>query len=250
MGRGPVPDTPNANPPTKTNKGTADDTYSPSSASGGGMGSGPAFDQLVDDASVRTLFERDFPDLIAHAPDYLDQFRDNPTGLLGTLYLDRWYHDDRAVLIGDAAHAIVPFHGQGMNCAFEDCAALVEALDSTKDSLDWQALFADFQARRKRNSDAIARMALENYVEMRDAVADPRYLLRRALEQELARRHPRHFQPRYSMVMFSRLPYSEAEARGAAQKAILEEAIAGLDSIDQVDMDALERRLGLERPMG
>jgi kynurenine 3-monooxygenase len=205
----------------------------------------PAFDRLTDDASVRTLFERDFADLIPHAPDYLDQFRHNPTGLLGTLYLDRWHHADRAVLVGDAAHAIVPFHGQGMNCAFEDCAALIEALDAAGGEPDWTALFARFQAERKPNADAIARMALENYVEMRDKVADPRWLLRRALEQTLARRHPERFLPRYSMVMFTRLPYVEALARGERQQAVLERAIEGLESLAQVDLAAVERELGL-----
>lgn len=204
-----------------------------------------AFDRLDSDAAVKAMFERDFASLLPHAPDYLDQFRENPVGLLGTLYLDRWYHGDRAVLIGDAAHAIVPFHGQGMNCAFEDCVALIEALDAAGKTPDWAALFAGFQDTRKPNADAIAAMALENYVEMRDAVADPRYQLRRALEQALALRHPGRFLPRYTMVMFTRLPYAEAQARGAEQKRILEDAIAGCEHLGQVDMTALERRLGL-----
>jgi kynurenine 3-monooxygenase len=250
MGRGPVSDKLPANPQAEPNKNTPDDTTPPSPACGGGMGSGPiadstspSFEQLVDDASVRALFERDFADLIPHAPDYLAQFRDNPTGLLGTLYLQRWHHGGRAVLLGDAAHAIVPFHGQGMNCAFEDCVALAEALDDAGDSPDWAALFARFQAERKPNADAIAWMALENYVEMRDAVADPRYLLRRALEQLLAKRHPGTFLPRYSMVMFTRLPYAEALARGADQLRILEEATAGHQQLDTIDMENLEQRL-------
>ncbi len=202
-----------------------------------------SFDHLDSDTAVQALFERDFADLIVHTPDYLQQFRDNPTGLLGTLYLDRWYHADRALLIGDAAHAIVPFHGQGMNCAFEDCAALVQALDAAGDSPDWNTLFANFQALRKPNADAIAQMALENYVEMRDAVADPRYQLRRALEQALARRKPGSFLPRYTMVMFTRIPYATALARGEQQRQVLEEAIAGHDRLDSIDMVALQRRV-------
>ncbi len=119
------------------------------------------------------------------------------------------------LLIGDAAHAIVPFHGQGMNCAFEDCAVLDTLLE--QETGDWGEVFQRFSAARKPDADAIAEMALENYVEMRDTVRDPKFHLRKALAWELEARLPAYFVPRYSMVMFRRIPYAQARARGALQ---------------------------------
>ena len=146
--------------------------------------------------------------------------------MLGTLYLDRWHLDGRALLLGDAAHAIVPFHGQGMNCGFEDAVELADLMDNA-DKFDAAGVFAEFQRRRKPNADAIAAMALENYVEMRDSVADAHFLLMRALERMLAARHPGRFVPRYWMVTFSRLPYATAFARGEIQTGILRELTIG-----------------------
>jgi len=154
--------------------------------------------------------------------------------MLGTLYLQRWHLHGRALLVGDAAHAIVPFHGQGMNCGFEDAVELAELLD--RDRHDTAAVFAEFEQRRKPNADAIAAMALENYVEMRDSVADAHFLLMRALERQLAERHPGRFVPRYWMVTFSRVPYAVAHARGEVQTAILRELTAGKTQLDQVDL--------------
>ena len=161
------------------------------------------------------------------------------------MYLDRWHLDGRALLVGDAAHAIVPFHGQGMNCGFEDAVELADLLAAHADDTDWT--FAEFERRRRPNAEAIAAMALENYVEMRDSVADAGFLLRRELGRVLAGRHPRRFMPRYSMVTFTRMPYAQAFARGKVQDAILRELCAGatrLDEIDLVRADALvEARL-------
>jgi hypothetical protein len=129
-----------------------------------------------------------------------------PVGTLSTLYLDRWHIDDRALLIGDAAHAIVPFHGQGMNCGFEDTVVLADLLaESGRDIRD---AFAEFQRIRQPNANAIAAMALENYIEMRDSVADPHYLAKRELGARLAERAPKHFMARYRMVTFTHLPYA------------------------------------------
>ncbi len=167
-------------------------------------------------------------------PDYERDFAQNPTGMLGTLYLDRWHMDGRALLVGDAAHAIVPFHGQGMNCGFEDAVELADLMGNAPD--DAPAAFAEFQRRRKPNADAIAAMALENYVEMRDSVADAHFLLMRALERALAARHPGRFVPRYWMVTFSRMPYATAFARGEIQSRILRELTQGKTSLDEIDL--------------
>ncbi|GHE38137.1 FAD-dependent oxidoreductase [Vulcaniibacterium thermophilum] len=198
---------------------------------------GPSFASVRTGADARALFARDFPDALPLIPRLEHDWEHNPTGLLATLYLDRWFLDERAVLLGDAAHAMVPFHGQGMNCAFEDCVALAEHLDRTTDRA---RAFADFQAERLPNSRAIQRMALENYLEMRDRVDDPDYLLQRALELKLAERHPDRFMPRYSMVTFRRLPYALAFERGQIQRRLLAELTAGHDSLDSLDWNAVD----------
>jgi kynurenine 3-monooxygenase len=194
----------------------------------------PSFATLDTPQRVRQFFERDFPDAVPLMPEYLVDFVRNPTGLLGTLYLERWHLDERALLVGDAAHAIVPFHGQGMNCGFEDAVELADLLQQAPD--DTAAVFAEFQRRRKPNADAIAAMALENYVEMRDSVADARFLLMRELERALAARHPGRFVPRYWMVTFSRIPYAVAFARGEIQAGIVRELTEGKTSLDGIDL--------------
>ena len=204
----------------------------------------PGFDSVRSGADAHALFARDFADALPLIPDLEKDFAANPTGILGTLYLDRWHLDGRALLIGDAAHAIVPFHGQGMNCGFEDAVELADLLQAAGN--DFAAAFAEFQHRRKPNADAIAAMALENYVEMRDSVADARFLLMRALERQLAARQPGRFVPRYWMVTFSRLPYSVAFERGEIQAGILRELTLGKTELAQVDL-ALADRLIDER---
>jgi kynurenine 3-monooxygenase len=204
----------------------------------------PGFDSVRTATDAHALFARDFGDALPLIPDLEKDFAANPTGILGTLYLDRWHLDRRALLIGDAAHAIVPFHGQGMNCGFEDAVELAELLHDA--GSDFAAAFAEFQQRRKPDADAIAAMALENYVEMRDSVADARFLLMRALERQLAARQPGRFVPRYWMVTFSRLPYSVAFRRGEIQSGILRELTQGKSELAQVDL-ALADRLIDER---
>lgn len=171
---------------------------------------GPSsFESLKSSGAVEAFFQREFPSARALMPDLAREFFENPQGILGTVYADGWRAGGDLVLLGDAAHAIVPFHGQGMNCAFEDCVeldALVAAGGVT------EAVFAEFERRRKPNTDAIAAMALENYVEMREAVLDPAYRQKKAEAEALERRDP-NFIPRYSMVMFHpEIPYQEAQA--------------------------------------
>ncbi|HUO81750.1 MAG TPA: NAD(P)/FAD-dependent oxidoreductase [Gammaproteobacteria bacterium] len=203
-----------------------------------------SFASLADEAALRDFFARSFPDALALMPDLADDFFRNPTCAMGTVRCAPWAVEGRALLLGDAAHAIVPFHGQGMNCAFEDCAVLDELLREHGDR--WTDLFADFESRRKPDTDAIAEMALENYVEMRDAVRDPRFQLEKEIAFELERRHPGVFIPRYSMVMFHpEITYAEAQRRGAVQAGILNELSANASSPADVDFalaDELVRR--------
>jgi kynurenine 3-monooxygenase len=201
----------------------------------------PSFATIATDDDAAALFARDFADALPLIPELREHFVVNPTGMLGTLYLDRWHIDGRALLIGDAAHAIVPFHGQGMNCGFEDAVELADLLQQGNDSA---SVFAEFEKRRKPNADAIAEMALENYVEMRDSVADARFLLMRSLERQLADKYPNRFVPRYWMVTFSRIPYSIALQRGDIQTAILRELTENITDLRHVDLaraDALVR---------
>ena len=141
--------------------------------------------------------------------------------------------------MGDAAHAIVPFHGQGMNAGFEDCLALDRCL-SEQDG-EWPDAFAAFEQCQKPNANAIADMALENYVEMRDSVLDSKFQLKKEIAWKLDALYPDHFIPRYAMVMFHLLPYAEAYARGKIQAGILDELAATATSIDQVDMVLAEQ---------
>lgn len=195
----------------------------------------PGFDRLDTDEAVRDFFKRQFPDVLPDIPDLEREFRERPTGVLGTVHCPAWHLTGRALLLGDAAHAIVPFHGQGMNCAFEDCGRLDEIIGER--GPDWPAVFAAFEEERRPDAEAIATMALENYVEMRDSVRDPKYKLKRQLEGQLERRHPDRFVPRYSMVMFHRLPYRKALERGRVQSEILARLTEGIDRPEAVDWD-------------
>jgi kynurenine 3-monooxygenase len=202
----------------------------------------PSFATVATPDAAQALFERDFADALPLIPELRQDFAANPVGVLATLYLDRWHLDGRALLLGDAAHAIVPFHGQGMNCGFEDAVELAGLLEGHAHDPAWT--FAEFERRRRPNAEAIAAMALENYVEMRDSVADPAFLLRRELGRTLAERHPGRFVPRYSMVTFTRMPYAQAFARGAVQEALLRELTEGRQRLADVDLaraDALVR---------
>lgn len=197
----------------------------------------PGFDTVRTPAQARALFERDFADAVPLIPELERDWARNPIGVLATLYLERWHLDRRAVLIGDAAHAMVPFHGQGMNCAFEDCVALARQLEAHADAAD---AFAAFEAERRPNALAIQRMALDNYLEMRDRVDDDDYLLQRALELRLQARHPERFVPHYGMVSFMRIPYVVALERTDVQRGILERATAGRNSLEEIDWAATD----------
>ena len=200
-------------------------------------GAHPSFETVADGDAARALFEEQFADAVPLIPMLELDYERNPVGTLGTLYLDRWHLDDRAVLLGDAAHAMVPFHGQGMNCAFEDCVALAGHLQSAPDIA---SAYAAFAAQRRPDAAAIQHMALENYLEMRDRVDNRDYRLQRALELQLQERHPGRFIPHYSMVSFMRIPYSLALERSEIQRGILVRATAGRERLDQIDWPALD----------
>jgi kynurenine 3-monooxygenase len=204
-----------------------------------------SFAQLDDHATVSRFLRTHFPDLVALAPGLAEEFFQHPTGRMSTVRCERWTDGARCVLMGDAAHAIVPFHGQGMNCAFEDCMEF----DALLDQYDWPEACTEFAHRRKPNADAIAEMAIENYVEMRDTVRDPKFQLQKELAFELERRFPNRFIPRYSMVMFHHeIPYAVAYERGAIQAAILRELTENARTVRDVSFvrarELIQARLG------
>jgi kynurenine 3-monooxygenase len=171
---------------------------------------GNSFEQLTTQAAVEEFFAREFPSARALMPDLAREFFENPQGSLGTVYTRGWHLGSEVLLLGDAAHAIVPFHGQGMNCAFEDCAELVRLMDQHH---GWAGLFEAFEHERRPNTDAIARMALDNYLEMRSAVLDPEYRRRKNEEDARAKADP-NFISRYAQVMFHpEIPYQSVLQR-------------------------------------
>lgn len=195
----------------------------------------PSFAELTGADEVNAFFRRWFDDVADLIPDLSATFLRNPLGVLGTVRCRRW-HAGEVLLVGDAAHAIVPFHGQGMNAAFEDCALLDRIVGEER---SWGAAFARFESEQLPNANAIADMALENYVEMRDTVRDPKFALQKQLSFELERRLPERFIPRYSMVMFhADIPYAVAQRRGAIQQTLLDELTRGADRLDDIDLEA------------
>jgi len=206
----------------------------------------PSFATLPDARAARAFFEEQFSDALALMPTFDRDWNAHPVGQLATLYLDQWHLTGRALLLGDAAHAIVPFHGQGMNAGFEDAAELASLLQEQPN--DFAAVFAEFEARRKPNANAIAAMSLANYIEMRDGVADPHYLLKRELAAALTERAPRHFMSRYRMVSFTSIPYATCVARDRAQTEWMETVLAGHDSLAGIDLDAASAQLRASLP--
>ncbi len=194
-----------------------------------------SFASLTTPEAVSRFFEEHFGEVAALVPDIVDQFFTNPEGRLATMRCSGWHYQGKAVLVGDSAHAIVPFHGQGMNLAMESVRALDRQLREQPDDL--ASAFAAFEAERKPNAEAIADMALDNYIEMRSGVIDRDYLLKRELALKLQQHHPERFSPRYNMVMFSTMPYAEAAARAARQDKIMTELTAGCTAVADVDMD-------------
>ncbi len=182
-----------------------------------------SFEKLSSTEAVQQFFEATFPDALRLMPDLLKDFFHNPTSSLVTVKCFPWLKNN-VLLMGDAAHAIVPFYGQGMNAGFEDCRAFNQLLDLRQD--DWSKVAPIFQQERKPNADAIAQLALDNFVEMRDLVNDPYFILRKKIEAKLHELYPADWIPLYSMVTFYEdIPYQVAYETGQKQKRIMEEVL-------------------------
>jgi kynurenine 3-monooxygenase len=198
-----------------------------------------SFAQLNTHSEVVDFFRARFPDVVPLMPGLAENFFANPTGAMVTIQCSPWHAEGRALLLGDAAHAIVPFFGQGINCGFEDCTQLLELIG--QHSGDWAPIFAEFEKRRKVNTDAIADLALENFVEMRDRVGDARFLFRKKVELALEAKLPKVFVPKYSMVTFHRIPYATALERGRVQDRILTELCEGIERVEDLDWSKAEQ---------
>ena len=196
-----------------------------------------SFSKLDTNEKVAEFFTKEFPDVMEMIPDLTSQFFHNPTSSLVTVKCFPWIREDKFALIGDAAHAIVPFFGQGMNCGFEDCSVLNQLMDKHGD--DWTSLLQEFQELRKPDADAIADLAVNNFIEMRDKVADPAFLLQKKIEAGLHEKYPNQWVPAYSQVTFSpHIRYSEALKRGQMQEEIMQQVMKKEGIEDQWKTDA------------
>jgi kynurenine 3-monooxygenase len=168
---------------------------------------------------VRRFFEEEFPDAALLMPGLLDDFRDNPTGSLVTIRCASWFYRNKVCLVGDAAHAVVPFYGQGMNAAFEDCVALDECLEQFPENRE--RAFAEYFRRRKENTDALADLAIGNFIEMRDKTTSKTFRAKKKLDHALEAALPGMYLPLYTMVTFTRMPYAEAAKRARIQDGLV-----------------------------
>ncbi len=200
-----------------------------------------SFESLNTKEKVFAFFKENFPDTLHLMPALADDFFANPTGSLMTVKCNPWSFNNKLVLIGDAAHAIVPFYGQGMNCGFEDCTVLNDLLNKHNDN--WEQAIPEYEKMRKPAADAIGELAVSNFLEMRDLVGHPDFLLRKKIEGLFYGKHPDKWIPLYTMVTFSHLPYNEAQTRGKKQDAIMDEVmrIPGIENL--WDSEQVEKKI-------
>ena len=193
-----------------------------------------SFETTNSDDEIRRFFDEEFPDAVPLMPTLLEDYRENPTGSLVTIRCAPWYYKDKAALVGDAAHAVVPFYGQGMNAAFEDCVVLDECLAEFPDNRE--RAFAEYFSRRKENADALADLAVHNFIEMRDKTASKTFRAKKKLDHLLEGLLPGLYLPLYTMISFTRIPYAAAARRARRQDRIV---FAGLIAVTLLVMALL-----------
>lgn len=201
-----------------------------------------SFEKLKSREDVTKFFNEEFPDAVPLMPTLLEDFFNNPTSSLVTVKCFPWVFDNKIALIGDAAHAIVPFFGQGMNCGFEDCVVLNELIG--KHNEDWNKILPEYQSLRKPDGDAIADLAIANFIEMRDKTADPKFLLQKKIEARFNEKYPDKWIPLYSMVTYSpHIRYSTALKEGMRQEAIMQKIMAMPDIEKKWDSEEVEKEI-------
>ena len=204
------------------------------------------FENLNSEEKINEFFEKEFPDALALIPNIKEEFANNPTGPLGTIKCSPWSYQNKTLLIGDSSHAIVPFYGQGMNASFEDVFVLDEILN--QDLNDWKAVFKAYQKTRKQDTDAIADLAIDNFHEMKDHVANPLFKEKRKIEMDLEKTFPRQYSSKYSLVTFNEnIGYNEAMTRGRAQDKALLNLIADHEVNTHLEMTKEELRFILDK---
>ncbi len=201
-----------------------------------------SFEKLRTEEDISTFFNEQFPDAVPLMPTLIDDFMNNPTSSLVTVKCYPWTFEDKIALIGDAAHAVVPFYGQGMNCGFEDCVVLNELIG--KHNEDWNKIMNDYQELRKPDADAIADLAIANFVEMRDKTADPKFLLQKKIEARFSEKYPEKWIPLYSMVTYSpHIRYSTAMKEGQKQELIMQKIMAMPEIDKKWDSEEVEKEI-------
>jgi kynurenine 3-monooxygenase len=201
-----------------------------------------SFAALDTKEKVSAFFQKNLPDTVGLIPNLEEDFFNNPTSSLVTVKCFPWIREDQFALIGDAAHAIVPFFGQGMNCGFEDCSVLNELID--KHNEDWEKILQEYQTLRKPDADAIAELALNNFIEMRDRVGDPKFLLQKKIETAFSKKYPDKWIPAYSQVTFNpQIRYSEALKNTIRQEAIMQQVMAMPDIETKWQGEEVEKKM-------
>ena len=192
---------------------------------------GYSFEELQNKNSVQSYFTELFPDFVPLIPNLYDQWRTNPTSSLAIIKTYPWNVKEKALLVGDSAHATVPFYGQGMNAGFEDCRILDELLDSFNEN--WKDSFNEYSRIRKPNGDGIQDLSMQNFIVMRDKTADSKFLLQKVIEKKFANLYPEKWTPLYSMVSFTNIPYSVAWEIGIKQENLMKE-IMNITNIEKI----------------
>lgn len=200
-----------------------------------------SFETVRDRDSFDRFFRDEFPDAVPLMPRRIDEFVSHPEGALGTVRTSKWVVGDSVALMGDAAHAIVPFFGQGMNAGFEDCSVLLDAWERARG--EWAVALADYQKERKPNADAIADMALENWVEMKDKVGDAAFLRRKKIENLMEQKFPNLFKSRYGLITYTLTPYETARQAGLVQDRLFARLMEGRQSVEEIDWAQAESLL-------
>jgi kynurenine 3-monooxygenase len=200
-----------------------------------------SFAALDNELKINNFFKNSFPDAYTQMPQLIEEFTQHPTGNMSTIKCEPWYYKDQCMLLGDAAHGVVPFFGQGMNSAFEDCRILNELLDKYQD--DWKKVMPAFYQSRKENTDAVAQMSIDNFHEIQIDIRDQHFNLKKQLEQELMHRYPKDYISKHVLVMFTNTTYAKAQAIGELQGQLLNILCEKMEHINQIDWNKVEKEL-------
>lgn len=200
-----------------------------------------SLENLNSEAQIGEFFKNEFATAVPLMPDFLKNYQQNPAGVLGTVKMNKWIYKDSIALMGDAAHAIVPFFGQGMNLGFEDCTCLLQLLTDHRGN--WGSALAAYDRQQRPNANAIAEMALENFIEMRDKVADPKFQFNKKIEALIEREFPELYRSRYGMITYTLIPYAIAQEAGVRQNQLLGTLAQELTAPEQLDLAKVKKLL-------